>query len=149
MRKVLFALFLFILCITSVNAGTLKSITIDGKTCSNTSSIEECLSGETYSYDSENKVLTLNNYNGERIYITRNSTTTTVDSITIHLKGKNIVTNNSTYNYAIRSDINLIITSDEDASLEVNNHTNSDISSSSIYCTRKVTIERIFHFFKG
>jgi ABC-type microcin C transport system permease subunit YejE len=45
-------------------------------------------------YDSENKVLTLNNYNGERIYITRNSTTTTVDSITIHLKGKNIVTNN-------------------------------------------------------
>ena len=63
MRKVLFALFLFILCITSVNAGTLKSIMIDGKTCSNTSSIEECLSGETYSYDSENKVLTLNNYN--------------------------------------------------------------------------------------
>lgn len=141
MKKVLFTLFIFILCIINVKAGTLKSITIDGKTCSNTSNIEECLNSETYSYDNENKILTLNNYNGERIYIARNSTTTTVDSITIHLKGKNIVTNNSTYTYAIRSDIALTITSDEGASLEVNNHTEKDTSSSSIYCSRKVTIE--------
>lgn len=142
MKKVLFTLFLFIVYMTNINADTLRGIRIDGKTCNNTSTIEECLNSETYSYDSESKTLTLNNYNGERIYISKTtSTTEEEDSIKIHLKGNNTITNNSTNTSAIRSDLALSITSDNDAILEVNNHTNADKSNWVIECYKTVSIE--------
>ena len=76
---------MFFILITNVDALKLSSIHIDGKVCSNTSSIETCLSGDTYSYDSANKVLTLNNYNGSKVVIYSGGEGAE-DEIRVHLK---------------------------------------------------------------
>lgn len=141
MKKVLFILIIFLAFISNTKALGLSSIYIDGKSCTNNSSIETCLSGETYSYDSENKTLTLNNYNGGRVTV-YSKNTTAEDEITIHLKGENTVTYTGSDIYAFGSGIPLTITADENASLTINgNYQNDQYISIGLSSDKSLTIE--------
>lgn len=141
MKKVLFVLIIFLTFISNTKALGLSSIYIDGKSCTNNSSIETCLSGETYSYDGENKVLTLNNYNGGRVTI-YSKNTTAEDEITIHLKGENTVTYTGDDAYAFGSGIPLTITADENATLTINgNYQNDQYISIGLSSDKSLTIE--------
>lgn len=119
MKKVMFGLFVFISFTYNISAHELKAIYIDGKSCPNDETIETCASGETYKYDSSNKVLTLDNYNGGRINISRITSTEINDSITIVLKGNNIITEESTSSPMV-SAIPLTLKSDNGAALKLN-----------------------------
>ena len=139
MKKLVFFIILFLICISNIDALGLSSIYIDGKSCSNNSTIETCLNSETYSYDKENKILTLNNYNGGRVTVY--STTNGEDEITIHLKGENNVNYTGSDIYAFGSGIPLTITADEDASLTINgNYKNTQYISVAMSCDKKLTI---------
>lgn len=142
MKKVLFILIVFLTFISNVNALKMNYIYIDGKQCNNDSNIETCLNGETYSYDSENKILTLNNYNGGRVSIYSVSNTTEEDDITVHLKGNNTITETSSIIYAFASGIPLNITADENASLTINgNYQNTQYMSVALSGDKSITIE--------
>ena len=142
MKKVLFILIVFLTFISNVNALKMNYIYIDGKQCNNDSNIETCLNGETYSYDSENKILTLNNYNGGRVSIYSVSNTTEEDDITVHLKGNNTITETSSVIYAFASGIPLNITADENASLTINgNYQNTQYMSVALSGDKSITIE--------
>lgn len=141
MKKVLFILIIFLAFISNAKALGLNSIYIDGKSCTNNSSIETCLSGETYSYDSENKTLTLNNYNGGRVTV-YSKNTTAEDEITIHLKGENTVTYTGSDIYAFASGIPLTITADDGASLTINgNYQNDTYIAVGLSGDKDITIE--------
>ena len=142
MKKTLFLIFLFMISMTKVDAQTLDSIYVNGKTCQNDGTLESCLKSQGVEWNENTKTLTLNNYNGGAIqFHSSTDYASNNEEITLHLKGKNTITEKSGYTTLHWGDkLNGKITSDSGASLVINHERQSAANNTAVYSGGKLTI---------